>query len=510
MIRAFKALAKRCLLSTHSKVRFNKIENSKRRYKIAIWGCNEFSKLLSEFVIEDDIEIVCYIDPESALTSFCERDVLDVASFNANVAFTDVPIVIASPHVIDKHRELLLDFESLYQFKLTLQTVQHQVKNPILHPAALVDLLNISFGTKALLFGFQGAGNTVFNHLFLEIFKYKKVKYTSKQNFFSKLCLEYRHEINQSLTTLLYTQNARNHHLVPWKIGTTHINCSLGDEEVSIFSIHTRDHITNQSFVYHQIPSKEYLLQLMAQDFKPFLIIRNPLDMIVSVLNKTQAINKVTSHISEVQFVYTSRWVIGQLKFWHAYTTILPILKYDQLLSNPNETIIKMMLSVGIEPSADIADKIWTAVGFKQLPNAPDRHFWQGGAGKWEKYFDESHLSYLKHAGIEKILDAYEYRPVLERFRFLTKRISTNLWKKTLNAADTQVNFTLDKCSGDETRSTKEYMKALYDEQQDVDSSVLHVISANQTKRQRISDVLKSEYVQQLVLSGSHPDMRLN
>lgn len=383
--------------------------------EVLIWGCHAFSEALFLNLRASNIKVVGFI-AEDRRSDFCGLHVFSPD----HIPNEQIPIIVATEHYLFLKRPILR-LKNITEFKAKILEISndYQIKNPLLHPAALVDFLDFNF-KKVILFGMQGSGNVIFVNLLQSLYKLFfpfLVTRSSSTLFFEIMCREYMNLTQQVVSDLVHLQDGHDVRAVAWKMGTSHFNFKIAAQEAQLYSFATREHLFSFVSMYHQIPSLPYLQKLKRQKFKLFFVLRNPLDMILSGINKGGGI--LDDQIDLELFKCVSRWVIDQLNAWHPLMAELDILRYEDLIESPISTIKFLMKKIGILPLGFIAKKIWRKHAFKQLPHAFKQHFWKGGVGKWQQYFTEEHLRYLKAYGIERVLEKYEYLDALDKFKNL-------------------------------------------------------------------------------------------
>lgn len=387
---------------------------------VLIWGCNRFAKTLLKHLKNSPIEVMGFIS-ENKLSSFCGKPV-----FTPNqLPNSELPIIVSTEHYVLFSRPILRN-KNILEFTSKLLEITHdfQIKNPLYHPAALIDFIDLKFKNKVILFGMQGSGNVVFVNILQSLYKMFFpffVLRASSVAFFELMCREYMNLIHGHINHFIHLEGGHEVRAVAWKIGSSHFNFRFGDEQSQLYSFMTREHLFSFVSMYHQIPSLTYLQKLKRQKFNLFFVLRNPLDIIVSGINKSGGIKN--EKMDREIFKCVSRWVIDQLNEWYPLIHQLETLRYENLLKEPIATIKSLMKKTGLVPLRFIAKKIWRKHAFKQLPHAFKHHFWSGGIGKWENYFTDEHLSYLKTYGIEAVLEKYNYPDILQRFKEKTKQL---------------------------------------------------------------------------------------
>lgn len=490
---------------------------------IVIWGCNQFSENLYRILQEmNTINVIAFIENSTDLSEFCNKPVLAPSEFKANCEFENIPIVIASERSMTNGVPYI-HFEGIRQFKMKMFEIlnEHEIENTLFHPAALMELLPITYPDKIITFGVPGAGNVIFNQLLQKISEkcdYSKVK-SKAALFFEQMCYEYTQIMHQVISDIIHTKGGSNIYTDPWKIGTTAFHGKFGkDNTLDIYSFPTREHIISSTYGYHLLPSEKYLKKLQELKFKLFFIMRNPLDIILSFLNKSLSINQKTKTINMEAFCKYSRRIITQLEHWHNIISKMNVLDYDELIGRPTEKIQKMMqnfadvLNIGFlrprKTAIKMAEEMWKQFSFRQLPSASQKHFWKGGSGKWKTYFKAEHLSFLKAFGMESLLAKFSYEETLNSFKSMTASISSDSWKQG--------------CSEDFVEQmSDENIFYHHDENDDASVTFSAIGRKNYTKVggliltceeakyiENIKDDLMSPYVNKLLFSGFYPEYR--
>jgi len=424
---------------------------------ILIWGWNDFSRKLIHFLSDTTIHVKGIIiengeNLATPLNTYHPEEIRD------NPSLTNLPIIIAIPHIMIFGLPVLR-IKYMQQFKEKIQEIkkEYQLPNQLLHPAALVDFLSLNFKKKIILFGLQGSGNVIFNHLIHDIQKYFFPFFAwrnKKSLFFELLCREYMQLTYQVVTEAIHLQDGFDIRAVTWKVGTSHFNCKLSHHDASVYDFTTREHIALTAPLYHQLPSQSFIEKLIESQFKLFFVARNPLDLLLSGLNKSHAVDPQARSIDNELFEATALWITDQLRAWAPQLPSFQILKYEELIENPIPTICTLMKKLNVPSIKWLARKLWRHHGFKQLPNTFKSHFWKGGTGKWEDYFSTDHLLFLKACGIEEILSHYDYPKILSRFQQLTADVSS----EKLAALQAQIARRHRCCYGDETIDTFEFL----------------------------------------------------
>jgi hypothetical protein len=480
---------------------------------IIIWGCNEFAQQLHTLLNNTIFHVIGFIDDSHRATTFCGLPAWTPSDFINNTVLQTIPMVIATSHTM-LFRHPIPRAKDIANFKEKIQEIIHDygIQNPLLHPAALSDDLPISYRNKIILFGLQGSGNVIFHHVFQAIYKKYLLLFLPMNRmayFFETMCREYMHITRQVVSDVIHFNGGYRVHAISWKIGTSHFNFQMQKHSppISIYTFSTREHITAFGTIYHQIPSIEYLQKLQTKRYKTFFIMRNPLDIILSGLNKSAGVHSDNTTLDDIQFRCISRWVIDQLTAWHDTLPHLIVLTYESLLAQPVATIKKMMKLTIFWSSSRVAKNIWKKLGFQQLPNTFKQHFWQGGSDKWEQYFNNNHLLFLQSHGIENILEKYQYQDVLTKFRARLAAISP---EEQSQHYDSEALLNIPRSYyRDEHFDTWQFLQETEGKENCLRSGAMYVVCKEAALRETITSMLDNHYLNNIVLAGAYPEDRV-
>lgn len=468
---------------------------------VFIWGCNPFSLNLYHLLTRNNVNVIAFIENNYPHSSYCNKPVYKPEAFKTKSEYSSIPIVIAATHSMG-FTGLIVNFESIRQFKLKFTEIitDHQIHNPLLHPAALLDVSNCTYPKKIIAFGIQGSGNTIYNHIFIKLIEAHGRKFKTLNvdaHFFEKLCYEYEQCLKQTLSDIIYTAGGRDIMIAPWNIGTSAAAFVYENKKSNLFTLPTNDHVTHRAYGYHNIPSVNTLEKVLARKFKLFLMSRNPLDIILSILKKRKGIDK-NKQINFDLFCVISHKVVNELTHWSSYFSHLERLRYEDLMQNPVQQITNVMRKLGIRPSVSTAKKLWAQLGFKQLPQAPKNNFNGGGSGKWEQHFKSEHLAYLHVLGIQSVLELYGYAEALEKFREKIRGLSPHELQVKLMADNyAQVLPTLDK-----HEYALAHLSSVHAEGGFGENGCFYVGSDNPELVSKMRVMLDNEYVRKLVGAG--------
>lgn len=461
---------------------------------IIIWGCNDFAAQLVKYLTPSKVQVIAFAD-ENPPQRFCDKPAYSPEILKTDADLQSIPIVVAN-FQLNFLKLPKVDFESVYQFKLKIQAIkQYNIQQQLLHPAALVDFLLLNFANKVITFGPPGSGITLLTHVCDKIMAGRKLHFYTKNLrhlFWQKMVFQYNQCILQTLPDVMQIHGGTNFHMSSWKLGMSYAISYFQDIRTEIYSFNTRNHICNNVYTYHYLPDAAALAQLKAQKFKMFFNMRDPLDMILSCMNKAGGVDNNSVSVDRKTLWFYAKMMIDQLNSLYPIPSEMIFFNYEKLISQPIETIRSLARELGVWISKRRANKIWNQLSFKSLPQAPSRHFWHGGCGKWEKYFSSDDLAILKSLGIEEVLEKYNYHKTLATFK--------NLCQKNID----EIEITADEKVNDKFYYERHEVK------EDVTAAInyLAISCSDISIRERLINTFKSSYLNQLIMAGAHSNYR--
>jgi hypothetical protein len=373
-----------------------------------LWGCNDFSAQLHKMMSEWGLSVSAFIDPDYNADSFCK---VPVIPYN-KIEDRTLPIIVATPHKMSNlipviSQETIEAFpNTVYQIKKTLN-----VENEILHACALIDFISIDCTGKILTFGRQGSGNTIYSHIIQYLYQTYRDAFVPNNislYIFEQLAFEYTQIATKALHFIESKVEATGLAVGPWQFKTGSNNM-LGPNNIVLHIVNnpSRHYLCHSSYGYHKMPPIDMLQMLHEQNYKMYLVIRNPLDILVSHYNKQSSYtgHSVEDLVKNMEgLIIATTFTIDCLNSWLDRSKYLDLLYYEDLIDAPVTQIQKISQALGVGLSKQKARKMWEKLGFRQLPGATKGHFQTGGKGKWKTAFSDEQLACFKYFEFDKIV----------------------------------------------------------------------------------------------------------
>ncbi|KJR41601.1 Sulfotransferase, partial [Candidatus Magnetoovum chiemensis] len=332
--------------------------------KVVLWGVCDFAAKYIDYLREADISIAFFVDSYRHGTDFNGYNVISPIEYrNKFNDFRHIPVVITGRSANDEDRFVQITVYIINYLGLTDVC--------ILHPAFLAKHIDIDTEGSAALLGFPGSGNVLLNKIIAALIERGSNKQCSaKAALFKRLSTEHFHSRIDFFDKVFYSCGANHIFNGSIQIGLTRYYAVGINSFAALHHLKSNHHIIDLLPHYHSIPDDKNIKTLKrAGKSKLFLPIRSPLDIIVSNAFK---IHRAAILMYPEDDFYKSdslfREMLGCRRLsnlnWFEYTaTSLKdymervisikqsnfIVKYEDLMYNPIETIEALSLILGVD-----------------------------------------------------------------------------------------------------------------------------------------------------------------
>ncbi len=163
----------------------------------------------------------------------------------------------------------------------------------------------------------------------------------------------------------------------------------------------------------HTRVNKKSVRFYQKQNFKCTFIVRNPLDVLFSILNQIDILKYDRDHRFTA---YCAYYVKNYMQEALKNINDLYVIKYEDLCYRTEKTLREFCDCVGIMVSDEFIKKSKEKALFKQLSNAPEHHFTGGGKQRWKGYFTKKTLKLFKEMGLITLEEQMGYDILEEGF----------------------------------------------------------------------------------------------
>ncbi len=414
-----------------------------------VWGTNKFAETFSRVLMDWDADIVAFVDPAAGPGDTCNgKPVLPPTAVREDERLSALPMVVASSRTMTSGIPFA-DQHAQQQFKCAVTDIlfTHGLKNHLLHPAALHEWFEIDWSHRAIGFGKQGAGNTVYAHIFYALHKHAPSAFRASSYpalVFEKLEEGYTNIMLESMYNAAAAIGAGGCGFGP------HVpfNCMMAMQyyenktphACNITGLPVQPWIYSPYYSYHELPDPAQISRLSRMGCKLFLVLRSPLDTLLSSMKKSADAMGVplATYLAEPKaFSLQARQLFDELRDYIPCMEHMHVLRYERLLSEPHSVIRELGSLWKIDVKKHTAARIWVRIGFRQLPDAPLNHFWQGGKGKSRAWFTQEQLAVLAGMGAAEICAALGYESDAQ----LIASVPAQEPQKTRGAVPTQRHY---------------------------------------------------------------------
>ncbi|MEM9753190.1 MAG: sulfotransferase domain-containing protein [Planctomycetota bacterium] len=313
-------------------------------------------------------------------------------------------------------------------------------ETPIHHPAVFAADLAPKYADQWAVTGYPGAGNMVLQGVLGKIDALRKTRDRPDETFAWQQVHRYAQhhaEVTRlAVEDLLAEAGQTSGHtldklvLAPGHLGQCSVRATLTTTSSS-----PADDQANTTFVLNHLPYAGFLdhpygahsrWNPEAATFFPafgyrrvYLAVRNPLATLCS--NAAKTVRPLEQALHDPAWFQPTA---AQVAEYHAdaqavlrsHPDAYRIVRYEDLIQQPRETIQQLGRDAGVELSEQHADDIWEQVGFKSLTPAGDEHLFNPTADK-RPHYRPTHAEWMRDADLISAFTDHGY-PVPEASEF--------------------------------------------------------------------------------------------
>jgi len=161
----------------------------------------------------------------------------------------------------------------------------------------------------------------------------------------------------------------------------------------------------------HELPTKESIDFYKKKKFKQILVIRHPLENMLSILRKNTDLLGLDKVINRYPDLLNSYVQPISIFYKHVLKNMddLYVVKYEDVISSPIDTLYKLANHLNLPVDKEKIRTWWDKNGFKNLTKDNRPHFMGGGNDKWKQSFPQSTFDIFENSGMIQISNILGY-----------------------------------------------------------------------------------------------------
>jgi hypothetical protein len=179
------------------------------------------------------------------------------------------------------------------------------------------------------------------------------------------------------------------------------------DDGSTLFGLPLRNFLFERIHKTHEMCGDKILRMCLTSDAKCVLTVRNPLDTIVSIANKSK----------KLVALLDTEWLLravarGLIAYYRSFSDAFPtglvhVVRYEDLLVHFEKATKGLASLIGAvlthDEIAALKSRLWNA------PVAMPGHLWKPGQDKWKEYLTPRSLAILREEGIGGLMERLGY-----------------------------------------------------------------------------------------------------
>ncbi len=393
---------------------------------VFVWGINDWTGFFSQLLGQAGIQIAGYISDGHEGGAYMGRPVHREADFPAiQGAARDTPIVVATRSADGK--------SPAFETGVSAVVNKWALEAPVLNPAFIKHHVEIGFPAGLAVLGFPSSGNTVFGSIAAELFAERiepgLPEADIKSNYVRVLCDEHMGQIADAL--FIAARGIGSWIAQPRAVGICEFDLALSagayrpnpgeralpsEHFLHITGARAFTHVSIQRYESHEVPSPALVDELCRLNYRSLLLCRHPLDVLVSLAAKYwRPPAPVLANLA--WFESQARALRNWLEAAATARSRLKLLRYEDLLEEPQETIRDLARALDLDIAPAEADALAERYLFRtlQAPGSASElfepgHMWQPSAGKWRQNLGAAHAAILQELGFAELLGEFGYK----------------------------------------------------------------------------------------------------
>lgn len=274
------------------------------------------------------------------------------------------------------------------------------------HPIVLADVLSTNLAGNVVACGYPGSGNGVVQAALEAMLANRPIRPHAGTALLSAFAADYRRLTTEVLADLDVALGAEQHEIATYRDGLASVGWSWRDDRSVLFGLPLRTHLCESVHKTHG-PYSPHMAGLVRSGARCVLVMRNPLDTVVSIARKAGAVLDVLN----------CEWLLRSVAAGLAayYTSFreavaigaVTVIRYEDCAADFGSALQNVARACDLDLDASSATRMASTLWNR--PVSGPGHLWLPGVGKWKDYLGRRHLALLLEAGIGDVMTQLQY-----------------------------------------------------------------------------------------------------
>lgn len=377
---------------------------------VILWGIGGYAPQYFTYLREAGIEVAVCVDRDLAGTDFNGVNVILPREYARQCyRYPRLPVVVTARGVRDEDR-----------FTDTVLRLANEFDLPtrLLHPAFLADHLRLDYTGHVLLLGFPGAGGDTFQHVIAPLLERQRKPYGAKEQLLASLASEYHSHALRPTVDSLFNLGGRYSSVESTVRGDRiRIEMQLSHQRLAMaWGLRSKTYLYERLHVSHERLTDDTFRTFRGMHWTILVVVRHPLDIIVSIAEGLcRSPQPILANLD--WFRTTALLVKEYYESALEHHDRITVLRYEDLLSRPADTIRSVARAMDVEVDQQNAAALWKLVEAKAVPSAVGSGhdgILRTAPGTWRGLCGVRHIQILSQLGYGPFLDALGYHETLQ------------------------------------------------------------------------------------------------
>lgn len=276
------------------------------------------------------------------------------------------------------------------------------------HPAVLADLINADLSDRVVVCGFPGSGNGIVQTTVEHLLPMRQaLPLHAETHSMSAFVANYMGLIGSLLSEFSGKVGGKGPSMATWRENVVSATWLIGDDRAHLYGIPSRNYLVETVHKTHE-PLEFKVSRMMRQGAKGILILRHPLDIVVSIAKKLSYVGVMLLEEENLFRIL----VRGIANYYHsgfkfAMEHGMLVVRYEQCIGDYEAFVDRAGQYLGCAINEEfVADLKLRLLG---RPVSGAGHLWSPSAGKHRQYLPSQYVDIAREEGLEKICALLDY-----------------------------------------------------------------------------------------------------